>query len=314
MAKITTNGIIGFCVGDALGVPYEFTERSYLKENPAVDMIGYGTYNQPKGTWSDDTSMVLCTIDSLINGLNYNDIASKYIKWLDEGYMTPYNEVFDVGNTTANALAKYEEGIDATTIGLSGERDLGNGSLMRVLPLAYYLYIDYEKNMCEEIKKFSSITHSHSVAAIACSIYSVFVQELLDGQSMWFAYANTKKVIKELYSEEKYSDDLKLFSRILDENIALFDESEINSTGYVIDTLESVLWCFLNGDDYKDSVLKAVNLGGDTDTISALVGGLSGIYHGYEDIPKEWIECIVKKDEIIDICNRFYDFLISIQK
>lgn len=311
MAKITTSGIIGFCVGDALGVPYEFNSREELKENPATTMRGYGTYNQPKGTWSDDTSMILCTTESLINGLDYSDMASRFNKWVTEGYMTPYNEVFDVGSTTRTALSGYSEGIDPTTLGKGGERDNGNGSLMRILPVAYYLYINGEENIYEEIHKASSITHSHMVSKIACSIYSTYVIAILDGASIWTAYTYMKKEIKNTYSGDEYNNYLRVFSRILDENIALFTEDEIKSTGYVVDTLEAVFWSFLNGDGYEDAVLKAVNLGGDTDTIAALVGGLAGIYYGYEDIPSEWIDSIAKKDMIEDLSNRFYDSLIN---
>ncbi|KMT22880.1 ADP-ribosylglycohydrolase family protein [Clostridium cylindrosporum] len=313
MANITTSAIMGFCVGDALGVPYEFEFREALKKNPATDMIGEGTHKQPKGTWSDDTSMLLCTAESLTHGLNYHDMVEKFEKWILEGYMTTNGKAFDIGITTRNAISKYMEGDDPTTLGGKGEMDQGNGSLMRILPLAFYLYISGAENIHEEVGRASSITHAHRVPIIACTMYSLYVMALLDGASLWMAYTYVKDEIKKIYSSEEDRETLRVFDRIIENNIALYPEEEIKSSGYVVDTLEAVFWAFLNGDDYKDAVLRAVNLGDDTDTIAALVGALAGIYHGYEDIPSEWLDAIVKKDLVEEVADKFHKSLVDLQ-
>ncbi len=127
---------------------------------------------------------------------------------------------------------------------------------------------------------------------------------LLKGHSPRNSYIEMKRKIFEYYKMEPYKSELKHFSRILTEDIARFIEHAIRSDGYVIDTLEASLWCLLNNDSYKDTVLKAVNLGEDTDTTGAVVGGLSGIYYGFDNIPKKWIDMIIKKDEIVNLANR----------
>ena len=104
------NGIMGSAVADALGVPVEFMERESLMKDPVVDMRSYGTYNQPAGTWSDDTSMTLCLVDSLSNGLDYNDIMTKFLEWYKEAKYTPYGEVFDIGIGTRKAIMRFEQG------------------------------------------------------------------------------------------------------------------------------------------------------------------------------------------------------------
>ena len=109
MRNYVLDGIMGLCVADALGVPVEFMERRSLKRNPVVNMREYGTYNQPKGTWSDDTSMTLCTMDSLKDGLNYSDIMDKFLQWFPSGKYTPENRAFGIGKTTLNALIKYQK-------------------------------------------------------------------------------------------------------------------------------------------------------------------------------------------------------------
>jgi len=124
------NGIMGLCVGDALGVPVEFKKRDELKRKPVENMLGYGTHNQPAGTWSDDTSMSLCLLDSLSQGLDYQDIMRKFLEWYDEGAYTPYGEVFDIGGTTREALERFVKGTPPLNCGGSSERDNGNGGIL----------------------------------------------------------------------------------------------------------------------------------------------------------------------------------------
>ena len=157
------DGIIGFAIGDALGVPVEFKTRKELKENPVTDMVGYGTHNMPKGAWSDDTAMTLATMDSIIHRktIDTTDIANRFLKWFRNSEYTATGKVFDIGSTTIQALAKYELKLDeAVHCGCDGEYDNGNGSLMRMLPVAYYCFA---KNLQEEeilnlVRDVSSIT------------------------------------------------------------------------------------------------------------------------------------------------------------
>lgn len=300
------NGIIGLAVGDALGVPVEFRRRQELKESPVVDMREYGTHNQPKGTWSDDTSLTLCLMDSLISGYNPWNIADKFISWLNKRLWTPYGQVFDVGNTTRNAIRYMQYDIEPADCGGRQLKDNGNGSLMRILPLAYYL-LDKEENIrYKTIYDVSAMTHGHSISKIACVIYIELAIQILKGNSIEDSYKQMCKNITEHY---EYLEPILIepFSRILNGNIEQLVEDEIKSTGYVVDTLEASIWCLLTTSSYKECVLKAVNLGDDTDTTGAVVGGLAGLVYGIDSIPNEWIECLARKDDIVDLCNRFSD-------
>ena len=149
MPNKTLSAIMGLCVGDALGVPVEFSSREQLKRNPVVDMRAYGTYNQPAGTWSDDTSMTLCTLDSLSNGLDYKDIMEKFLSWYKDGEYTPHGEAFDIGMATSKALNKYASGEKPLESGGRGERDNGNGSLMRILPVLFL----FTKNLWRKLDR-----------------------------------------------------------------------------------------------------------------------------------------------------------------
>lgn len=180
MRNSVQDAIMGLVVGDALGVPVEFISRAELLKNPVKDMLSYGTYNKPKGTWSDDSSLTLCLAQSLTDGCNYKDIMNKFSDWLNKGYMTATEEVFDVGRTTSIAIAKYLKGGYPTSCGGTNESDNGNGSLMRILPIAFYLknmVTDYQFKVIHDI---SSFTHAHPRSLIACGIYVQIAIELMD--------------------------------------------------------------------------------------------------------------------------------------
>ena len=301
------DGIIGFAIGDALGVPVEFKSRQELKANPVTDMMGYGTHKVPLGTWSDDTSMTLATIDSIIKTgeIDTNDMADKFLKWFRNNEYTATGKRFDIGRTTLQALAKYELKVDdAVNCGGKGEYDNGNGSLMRMLPIAYYIYY---KNIVDEeeiyniVKQVSSITHAHEISILGCYIYVKFTLELLKGIDKIQAYQNIQQL------DYSYFDDyvVSKYYRILENNIQEIKKEDISSSGYVVSTLEATLWLFLNSKDYNDTILKAVNLGDDTDTVGACVGGLLGIYYGIDDIKQNWRDDLLRYDYIMKLCDMF---------
>ena len=303
------NGIIGLVVGDAMGVPVEFQSRDYLTKNPVVKMMGNGTYNVPLGTWSDDSSMTLATTSSIINKktIDYNDIALNFIKWMDEAAFTATDLTFDIGRTCFCAINNYKRNrgkIDSYECGMSDEYSNGNGSLMRILPIAYYAHY---KNLCldeiyEVTKKTSSITHKHDISVMGCFIYVLFSIELLKGENLTDAYKSIKKVDYSKYFSSRVIDK---YHRILNNDISKYNINEIKSTGFVIDTLEAALWSLFTTDSYDSCILKAVNLGSDTDTVGAVSGGLAGIYYGYNTINKEWLKGIIRLDYIINICKEF---------
>ncbi len=299
-------GLVGVCVGDALGVPVEFVSRDKLRLNPIKDMVGYGTHNQPPGTWSDDSSLTLCLAESLCKGFDIHDIANKFIKWLYEGYWTPYGETFDIGNTTYIAISRLKSGVNPLDAGPKDEFSNGNGSLMRILPLSFYLEKMKKEEQFEITHKVSRITHGHLRSQMACGIYIQIAINLLKEDPPEIAYKKAKEISLDYYSREPYVYELKHFDRILKSDIRKLSINSIKSTGYVIDTLEASLWSFLNSKTFKDAVLTAVNLGGDADTIGAVAGGLAGIYYGYSAIPKDWVKKIAKVDEIIELSERLF--------
>ena len=316
MANHVLAGIMGLCVADALGVPVEFMDRETLKRNPVTGMRSCGTHYQPAGTWSDDTSMTLCLVDSLIKGLDYEDIMTKFLKWLDEAAYTPHGEVFDVGNTTTKALMRFSRGIPPLECGGTTERDNGNGSLMRILPIVFYLQSVYGTDFCETDEAFeiihnvSAMTHAHKRSQIACGIYVSVASMLMEGANLGIAVeTGIHKAIEYYRNHLGFSGELYHYERLIRKDFAELDETEIRSSGYVVDTLEAAIWCLLGTRSFKDCVLKAVNLGGDTDTVAAVAGGLAGLYYGYESIPDDWLSVIAKRDYVERLCNGLHGSL-----
>ncbi|NHN25441.1 ADP-ribosylglycohydrolase family protein [Flavobacterium jejuense] len=300
------SALFGVAVGDALGVPVEFKSREFLIRFPVVDMQEYGSHHQPKGTWSDDSSLTFCLSDSLCKRYDLNDIANKFLKWKKYASWTARGQVFDIGIATREAIYRIAQGEDPVLCGGFDEEDNGNGSLMRILPLAFYLKGEEDISIIyQKVKEVSSITHAHFRSVFACFVYIVYTLELLKAKNKFEAYNQTKITLEDFIDNKDFNKkELQLFDRILKTNINELEEDKIHSGGYVVHSLEASLWCLLNSNTYEETVLKAVNLGSDTDTTAAITGGLAGLLYGYESIPEEWINVLARKNDITKLCDR----------
>ncbi|WP_407482456.1 ADP-ribosylglycohydrolase family protein [Elizabethkingia meningoseptica] len=313
MKNIIKSGIFGVCVGDALGVPVEFKQRSYLKEFPVTEYLEFMSWNQPKGTWSDDSSLTLCLAEELTRGYDLEEIGNSFVKWYLDGHWTAHGKLFDVGGTTKHSIERLIKGESASFSGNLFEEDNGNGSLMRILPIAFYL--EKEENIeriYQIVKEVSSITHGHFRSVFACFIYIVFAIQLIKGKNKNEAYSYMQKTVLDYASANGFNiREIDLFYKLLKNDITTYSEDDIKSSGYVLDALEASFWCFMKYTSYKDSVLAAVNLGEDTDTTAAITGGIAGIYYGFEEIPAIWISELVRKDDIDVLCGKLQDKLMK---
>jgi ADP-ribosylglycohydrolase len=305
------NAILGLVTGDALGVPVEFRDREWLKESPVTGMTGYGTYNQPPGTWSDDSALTLCNAEALTEGFNLQSIADRFVAWLYNQEWTPHGEVFDVGLTTSEAISRLKAGETPHLAGARDENSNGNGALMRILPLIFYLrQINSITERYEIISKVSGLTHGHIRSALACFYYLELAGFLMEDEGPHYAYKAANESFLNLTKNlEINSIEIDTFSRLTGGSIHEVNEEEIYSDGNVIHTLEASIWCLLTTRNYPDAVLKAVNLGDDTDTSGAVTGGLAGLLYSAESIPGQWISTIARLDdieEVIENLNKKY--------
>ncbi len=300
-------GLWGALVGDALGVPVEFSNRASVQSNPVTGMREYGTHNQPKGTWSDDGALTLCTVDSLVHHeFSTEDMAKRFLAWYQRGLWAARGVVFDVGIATERALRYVADGLLAEMAGGDSESSNGNGSLMRIAPVALRCFTLPTALLLDRIHRASAITHRHPRSQIACGFYALMIRELLHGLAPQDAYRHGLSEFRKFYGAKGYwAVELEPFQLLLNGDLNSRAEVEIDSGGYVVDTLIASVWCLLNTENYQQCVLKAVNLGGDTDTTGCVAGGLAGVAYGLQNIPREWTQTLPRQDELNRLFAQF---------
>jgi ADP-ribosyl-[dinitrogen reductase] hydrolase len=303
------NAFVAGIVGDALGVPVESTTRQELALCSVKNMLGYGRYDQPQGTWSDDASLTLCTMESLIRGYDIEDMGKTFCQWLFDGHWTSTGFVFDAGLTTFLALDKiHSGGASARDSGCDHEDDNGNGALMRMLPVAFYFRNEALGDFLSHVHEICAITHAHPRSQMGCGIYALLIRGLIEcnGKSEAYDFAVGKAL--EFYgARPEFKAEMPHFIRILGGTLHNLSQEDINSSGYLIDTLEASLWCLLHFQNTKDILLGAVNLGLDTDTTGMVAGGLAGLCYGLETLPHNWIDSLARKSEIDELIIKFAD-------
>ena len=318
MKEKIRNTLYGAIVADALGVPVEFKDREYLKQNPVTDMTGYGTYNLPKGSWSDDSSMTLCLAESIgrLKGIDYEDVMKNFVSWFDKEKFTPDGKLFDIGMTCRKSILNFMDKTPALECGQKSEWDNGNGSLMRISPLPLYLFQQFgadtmsKEEAFELIHNISRLTHGHKISLIGCDIYCAVMIEILNGTKKEELLPKALPKIGEYVRHNPhYAPSLAKYDRITHLSFAGLSEDKIKSSGYVVDTLEAALWCFLTTENYRDCVLKAVNLGSDTDTVACVAGSITGLYYG--EIPEAWINTVRNKKFVDKVIEKFTNAILE---
>ena len=298
-------GLIGLLVGDALGVPYEFHDP---RDIPGFDLIefeppvGFARAHKgtPSGTWSDDGAQALCLLASLQahNKLEPQDLAQRFMDWYGHGYLAVDDRVFDVGIQTAKSIRAIQAGTPALQAGSSDQYSQGNGSLMRVLPLALW-HRGNDAALVRDAHDQSKVTHGHLVCQVCCAFYCLWARRMLEEHDRpWDAALETLRGI--------YSDQMKLLPDYLTTLEAVFEakiERKVTGTGFVIDCLSSAKWALEQG-NFEMVVKSAISLGNDTDTTACVAGGLAGIRDGLEGIPKHWRDRLRGQDLLTPLLQK----------
>ena len=296
-------GIYGALVGDALGVPVEFSERDDRDFDPVTGMRGYGTWAQLPGTWSDDGSLLLCSVEALVDGYSPERLANGFVRWLNETHWSARGSVFDIGNATRTAIRRLAAGTSPEVAGGTAPGDNGNGSLMRILPVALRFAGEKPDLIASIAARASRLTHAHPRSCLACSIYCDLAARLLAGEPLRNAHQRTAAFIQGW--ADAPASEMPEFSRVLSPGLAALPRAQIASGGYVVETLEAATWCLLKNTDFRGTVLSAVNLGFDTDTTGCVTGGLAGVLYGMDAIPTEWLASLPRQEELDQLIAEF---------
>ncbi len=302
--------VLGVAVGDALGVPAEGRARGDLH---VTGMLSGGSHGQAAGAWSDDTSLTLALADSVRDGsVDIALFARNCQAWLLEGRYTPGGTAFGIGRTTMRAIERLAQGVEPEQAGGSSERDNGNGSLMRVAPLVLALLGERDpRRRYEAVRAVSAVTHAHPWSVCACCLQIQMLDALAHGADPAGAYTILRREFA-AYAPFFDQDTLGRYARVLQDDIRLLAMSDIRSSAFVVDTLEAGLWCLMTTESFSGAVLKAVNLGLDTDTTAAVTGALAGLYYGWQAIPGAWIQSLYAHQgisEVQDVVRRFVEGL-----
>lgn len=298
--------LLGHAVGDALGVPVEFRGREQLERDPVAGMRSHGTHGQPAGTWSDDHSLTLASAVGLTRaGFNTRGIAREFLGWLFEGDHRPHGEIFDIGFATRDAITRLRDGIEPTEAGGTSENSNGNGSLMRMAPVALYCAADSDEMRWSRVADASRLTHAHPRTIAVCLLYAEIVAGLCRKDPLPVVLVDAQRKLVPLFNHRFAAEGVHL-ERLMSPDLAHLPRSEISGSGYVVHCLEAALWCCLNHPaDFITPVLAAVNLGLDTDTTGAVAGSIAGLVHGESSIPADWLAALARREHLEQSSDAF---------
>jgi ADP-ribosylglycohydrolase len=279
--------VFGHLVGDALGVPYEFQPAERIG---AVEWRGHGTHDQPAGTWSDDGALMLALLDSLLTvGFDPVDQARRALDWQSKGAYAAGGQVFDIGNATSAALARLRDGTPPEQAGAVDA--LGNGSLMRVLPVPLVFRSTDDAELVAHATRSSRVTHGSAEAQVACALYALIVRRLIQGVTQRAeALVDARASLRTVLGSVGLPGSLAAESP--EAALLALDAFETwpgrSGRGRVVDSFWSAWDAFCEAPGYRETVVRAVGYGNDTDTTAAIAGGLAGAYWGIEGIPSAW--------------------------
>jgi ADP-ribosylglycohydrolase len=293
--------LLGLAVGDAVGTTLEFKPPGSFK--PITDMVGGGPFRLKPGEWTDDTSMALCLATSLVekNGFDPKDQMDRYCRWWKEGYLSSNGRCFDIGQTVAQALQRYQKTGDPIA-GSTSLDSAGNGCIMRLAPVPMFYFSDPDEAL-EKSAESSRTTHGATACLDACRYLAALLVGALSGCSK-------EQILSVCYTPVPgYWDRKPMVSEIDEIGRGSFKHKnppEIQGTGYVVRSLEAALWSFYKTDSLEAAILKAANLGDDADTTAAICGQIAGAFYGESGIPKKWLERLAMRKEISAIADRLF--------
>lgn len=295
-AERVSGGLWGLLIGDALGVPYEFApakripERKRIEMDPPVEFLRSHWGVKP-GTWSDDGAQALCLLATLLERgeVDPHDLMDRIARWYRDGYFAVDRNVFDVGLQTTQSITAFLRGVPAISTGRSDEMGNGNGSLMRVMPLALW-HTGSDEDLVAQARLQSRPTHAHARSELSCALVCLWARRLMaNSVDAWMEAVEIVEGLVPPGSPDRHELDTAVRPR---------EELPAKGSGYVVDTLHSVRLA-MRERTFEDVVRAAVALGNDTDTTACVAGGVAGVKFGIQGIPRRWHK-ILRGKELVE--------------
>lgn len=316
VVEICRNAVLGAAIGDAMGVPFEFLSRAEVREAYRPEMCGcdaepiidsrWGRL-LPAGCWSDDTSMLIASMDAIAKDggrINAADIMDAFLAWWHRGQYCAWETPFGLGGNISKAFQRYDRGKDPDRCGGTGYMDNGNGALMRILPFSLLAILrNYNWDQTVQLVSCgSSLTHAHEISRLGCVIFTEFLREILSAQSKKAALDHVRGLDYTRFFTSMATGEYRM---ILTEDVSDWKEAELKETGYVADTLQAAVFSIMKTGSFEDAISTAILLGYDTDTTACVTGQLAAALYGTEAIPARWLEKLKKKELLERIAAEF---------
>lgn len=269
---------VGLAVGDALGAPVEFKEPGEFK--PVTDYAYSYVWQIQPGYWTDDTSMALCLAESIIhkNTVDPDDILQRFVRWYVHGENSSTDRCFDIGSTTRSNIKRYmDQGVYTPAPNIAWQS--GNGGIMRLSPVAVRYWQDAEQTSRLSVLQ-SQTTHGSDECVKCAAELGKLLARAIQGQPVW---------------------------QELNQKLENYPVTKISNSGQASTTLLAAQWCVATTQNFEDAVCKAVNLGGDADTIGAVTGQIAGGIYGLSGIPERWKQGLYDYARLLDLAQMLFD-------
>lgn len=293
--------LFGLAVGDALGTTLEFSPPGSF--TPIEDMVGGGPFHLEPGQWTDDTSMALCLAESLVEcrGFDPVDQLRRYVRWWRQGHPSSNGRCFDIGTTVSAALQRFER-TGEPWCGPSDPQTAGNGSIMRLAPVAMAFAGDPAAAI-EQAAESSRTTHQAPEAIDGCRYLAALLVGALAGEPRERLLSEAYEPAPGLWRARPLAPGI---AEVAAGSFKRRNPPTIRGTGHVVRSLEAALWALHRSRSFEEGALLAVNLGDDADTTGAVYGQLAGAFYGEQGIPPRWLGRIAQQALISSLADRLF--------
>ena len=284
-------------MGDALTAPVQFASRQEVREQfeEVREMMGGGWLRLRPGQFSDDTHMMLCTVESIIETGHF-DADHAVVKLLQWFKTRPKG----IGKTTTESLKRLSKGEPWRTASHQvyvkrPHSSAGNGALLRSLPIGLRRTSDFTA-LVSNSSEAALITHADPLVTTAVVLLNIMISQLVQ---------TDEKDLRSYCIERLFGNKENLWKNIFDE-IDYLDAEDLIASGFVVDTLQSAMWCFLKTNSFEAAVVTSVNCGEDVCAMAGVTGALAGAHYGVGKIPARWLEALEHREALLALAEKIY--------
>lgn len=302
-SSLLFQSLTAVALGDALGYPIQHDTRPNPFDDPIHEMVEHRTNQIPAGTWSDDTSLSIASLVSLTFGYNLYDLMTRYSQWYHFGDYTPFNNAYDVDNTSKAAIERFDKGTTPVLCGGTLDSDNDNTALKRLMPLAFYILTKnqqytFNETVADIIHDYTATTNRTPKTFIGSGILTNVIIRLIQNPNKYAMLRAVKEALDYYRSKDQYAAQVPFFEQLEESHFLRQSSTKLRPSSDVIATLNAVFWCLMNSEQYNVAVSKAVNLGSNADTIGSITSMLASLLFAPVTFPENWLSKLQGRNQI----------------